>query len=139
MEESEDEESNNHDEIPQEGNSLILFADPLSNNKHEISKKSQSESKPPIEFFTKFLPENNLSKRRKLSEESLGVPESIDASSENHTETEFDIFGKYIGKQLQLLPLENALELQTQIIKLITNMRLKVIKSQKQSVNLETN
>lgn len=45
---------------------------------------------------------------------------------------EFDMFGKYIAYQLQLLPLEEALQIQDTVQSLVTQARLRTLRAQAQ-------
>lgn len=50
--------------------------------------------------------------------------ESIDSSTENAKEDEFDIYGKYIASQLRKMDLQKALRVQLEIQSLVSEARL---------------
>ena len=63
---------------------------------------------------------------RKFPEAQVAVTESSDIKEEVN---EFTTFGRYIGMQLQKMPLELALQLQADIQTLVTNARLEHIRT----------
>ena len=111
---------------------------PISNNLPQIS---QAKFNLDVATFAKQPAEDIPQKRRKVVEDDSRVSEVVRSpdSSQNREENEFDVFGKYVAIQLQRLPIENALELEAQIHQLITETRLKIIRSSNQRSNSSEN
>lgn len=103
------------------------FPEEIFSKKRKIQKNSISIIDENIEIVKEEVTKKISSKIRDENFSNLENVTSPDSSSlQNCNENEFVIFGKFIAMQLQSMPLENALELESQIHKLITETRLKI-------------
>lgn len=71
---------------------------------------------------------NILNKQQKINSSLYNAVEELKfACSQKSNTNEFNIFGQLIACQLEKLPLEKSLELQTQILNIIAEARLSVM------------
>jgi len=92
----------------------------------EISNSSETELSTNINKRVSKLQQNKSIKKSKLDNSLDNAVKALQfaCSKQATTETEFTLFGKQVGLQLEKLPLTEALKLQSEIQQLLTTARL---------------
>lgn len=107
----------------------------------EISNFSETELSTNINKRVSKLQQNKSIKKSKLDNSLDNAVEALKfaCSKQATTETEFTLFGKQVGLQLEKLPLTEALKLQSEIQQLLTTARLASMNDQSSSSSVVSN
>lgn len=107
----------------------------------EISKSSKTELSSNINKRMSKLQQNKTIKKSKLDNSLDNAVEALKfaLSKQATTETEFTLFGKQVGQQLEKLPLTEALKLQSEIQQLLTTARLASMNNPSSSSSVVSN
>lgn len=107
----------------------------------EILNSSETELPAIINERVSKLQQNKTIKRSKVDNSLDNAVEALKfaCSKQATTETEFTLFGKQVGLQLEKLPLAEALKLQSEIQQLLTTARLASMNDQSSSSSVVSN